>query len=120
MDRHPVLSIVLSVLIVAFFAVALYQPASKGRGLSARDRPAGIGSVKSPAGALGPSEFTVVQKGETLEALATRVYGRKDAVGAIIRANRDVLPSGRVALETGELLRTPPLGGERRTALRGD
>lgn len=125
MDRHPILSILLSLAIVGFFAVALYQPARKGPGSSARDRPERVSQAsaeakpirligeKRPAasrgGAREPAEFTVVEAGETLEDLAERVYGRADAAPAIVRANRDVLPRGGTALEAGALLRTPPL-----------
>ncbi len=112
MDRRPLLSIPLSIAIVGFFALALYQPARKpppaGAETAARAAPpATRAGLERPRGAV---DFTVVRVGETLEDVAERVYGQRAAAPAIVRANRDVLARGVAALEAGALLRTPPLG----------
>jgi hypothetical protein len=51
--------------------------------------------------------FTTVREGETLEAVARRVYGSDDALHALWLANRDRLESAEAPVATGSILRTP-------------
>jgi hypothetical protein len=53
----------------------------------------------------GESESTVAVEGETLEDVALRVYGTREAMAILRDANRGVV--GR--LRAGALLWTPPL-----------
>jgi nucleoid-associated protein YgaU len=53
------------------------------------------------------SAFTTVGVGETLPAIAARVYGTADATETLFRANRDVLSDPDDPLQVGGMLRTP-------------
>ena len=56
----------------------------------------------------GPrSPFTVVESGETLADVATRVYGSPEAREAVWKANRDQIARIDSPLARGTLLRTP-------------
>jgi hypothetical protein len=60
------------------------------------------------ASARGPrSAFTVVEPSETIEDVASRVYGTTLLADSLWRANRDTLPQRKSPLSTGMLLRTP-------------
>ncbi len=183
MNRQAVPSILLSVAIVCFFAVALYQrdpkplstagrgasprapasrgPASQGAGTTpvgatemTRDAPVprvgdvssqvashsdrgpgagapvpairmvssravrasgpqsltpreATGAVRATGGRSSRSAFTVVGSNETIADVARRVYGKADAVDALWRANRDVVPQPGAPLSPGMMLRTP-------------
>lgn len=54
------------------------------------------------------SDFTQVGAGETLESIATRVYGTSEAVDTLWRSNRDQVVTRDRPLEPGIWLRTPP------------
>jgi nucleoid-associated protein YgaU len=53
------------------------------------------------------SPFTIVQAGETLADVASRIYGRSDAAETLWRANRDQVAMIDSPLAGGTLLRTP-------------
>jgi hypothetical protein len=154
MSRQAGPSIVLSVLIVCFFAVALFKrdlprtqvkqarsslrkpragsavvpSALPGTRSALRDGPARIDASKQtaatrtpkPAHPLAPrSAFTVTEPRETIEDVASRVYGTIDVADALWRANRDALPKRNMALSAGMLLRTPNISPvQAQTALR--
>ena len=61
-----------------------------------------ITSARSP-----DSAFTVAVDGETIEDIASRVYGNPDRAESLWRANRDTLPTRDSRLSAGMLLRTP-------------
>ncbi|MGO9471686.1 MAG: hypothetical protein ACLQIB_15170 [Isosphaeraceae bacterium] len=53
------------------------------------------------------SAFTVVKQGEAIGDVAVRIYGSSDALDALWRANRDLLPTKDTPLSQGTFLRTP-------------
>jgi nucleoid-associated protein YgaU len=53
------------------------------------------------------SSFTTVQKGETLQDVAVRVYGSSDQLELLWSSNRDLLPRKDSPLRPGSVLRTP-------------
>ncbi len=79
---------------------------ASGRLLPARDgvilEPHQGGIVQQPA-----SAFTVVKQGEAIGDVAVRIYGSSDALDALWRANRDLLPTKDTPLSQGTFLRTP-------------
>jgi hypothetical protein len=63
--------------------------------------------VKQPAPSLNRTSFAVVQSGENLRDVATRVYGSAGATEELWRANRDRVSMVDSPLPPGTLLRTP-------------
>ena len=153
MSRQAGPSIVLSVLIVCFFAVTMFQRdlpcAQMNRARSFHRKPGAAPVVPSalpgtrrtpsdgparpnaktrangtktpkPAPPHAPrSAFTVTLPRETIEDVASRVYGTIDLADALWRANRDALPKRNMPLSTGMLLRTPSISPvQAQTALR--
>ena len=64
-------------------------------------------AVRAAGGRSARSAFTVVGSNETIADVARRVYGNADAVDALWRANRDVVPQPGAPLSPGMMLRTP-------------
>jgi hypothetical protein len=79
------------------------QPASR----SADQASAQPGPLKKPALSPSRTSFAVVQAGEKLRDVATRVYGSADATEELWRANRDRVSMVDSPLPPGTLLRTP-------------
>ena len=82
-----------------------------GRPSTAIEPAAGASSAAppstAPASTVPRAAYTVVQKGETLQDVAVRVYGSSDRLDSLWRANRDVLPRSDSPLSAGAVLRTP-------------
>jgi hypothetical protein len=70
-------------------------------------RPASAGKNAAVTRRRPESAFTTVGVGETLPAVAARVYGTTDAAETLFRANRDVLSDPDDPLQVGGMLRTP-------------
>lgn len=137
MNRHVGASFALSVFWVVLFAVLLYQPergpdpAPPPTSKPAAPDPAPPPTpppmkpaAAEPVAAVAPaprirpvsrtrpaatprSAFTIVAEGETLDDVASRVYGTADRAESLWRANRDLLGRPRDPLRPGMLLRTP-------------
>lgn len=82
------------------------QGASKQPGTKANrdDQP-----PKNPIEREPRSAFTVVERDESIEDVALRIYGSTVAVETLWRANRDLLPNKDSALSQGTILRTPTM-----------
>ena len=92
------------------------RPLEESRRSSSSETRAGQGRRRGPVPTrvdprprpVGPrSPFTVVQPGENLADVATRVYGSPDAKEAVWKANRDQIARIDSPLARGTLLRTP-------------
>lgn len=114
-----------SLVLVILAAVVLYRPDAESHGdaprVEAKSAPARrpIRTVSSRADwsehrpseasrtERGDPDFTRVAPGETLAAVASRVYGAADQKERLWRANRDQLASPDASLVAGTILRTP-------------
>jgi nucleoid-associated protein YgaU len=63
--------------------------------------------VIAPPSPTPPTSYTV-QPGDTLQAIAEKVYGNRDAWPRIYNANRDLIGDDPDALSAGTHLRIPP------------
>ena len=77
------------------------------RPTSAVPRAAQVATASVPPPQEPRGAFTRVRAGETLAAIAARVYGNEDAAEGLWMANRDLLEREDAPLYTGALLRTP-------------
>jgi nucleoid-associated protein YgaU len=88
------------------------RPQDAGAAASVREKPPSQPEsrpepAKRPSPALPRPPFTVVESGETLVDVATRIYGSGDSAEALWKANRDQLERIDSELSRGTLLRTP-------------
>lgn len=133
MNKNVGASFGLSLLVVAFIAVALYQPdkppaasqaktpvksATKSTGVVHPTMPTIVQTVarrvvegtskRAEAKSVGPHDaFTAAIAGETLQDIALRVYGNSGSVEKLWKANRDLIDRAEAPLKTGMLVRTP-------------
>jgi nucleoid-associated protein YgaU len=77
------------------------------RPTSAVPRAAQVATASVPPPQEPRGAFTRVRAGETLAAIAARVYGNEDAAEGLWMANRDLLEREDAPLHEGALLRTP-------------
>jgi nucleoid-associated protein YgaU len=86
---------------------ATATPAARPVEVPMPSRPASAAKKVAATRRRPDSAFTTVGVGETLPAIAVRVYGTTDATETLFRANRDVLSDPDDPLQVGGMLRTP-------------
>ncbi len=132
MNMHTFVGLLLSLVLVALGAIALHPrgkaAAADPRGVAAPEETPKVAESfdRGPRAAPGPtasaapieasaspsvraplSSFTEVRDGETLAAVAERVYGTREERERLWRANRDLLSGPDATLASGTILRTP-------------